>query len=41
MPIRMTDDPDYDGNQEDNSGRRERPNIGGGGNNPLIYFCRN
>ncbi len=38
MPIRMTDDPDYDGNQEDNSGRKERPNIGDGGNNPLIYF---
>jgi C1A family cysteine protease len=38
MPIRMTDDPDYNGNQDDNSGKRERPNIGGGGNNPLIYF---
>jgi hypothetical protein len=38
MPVRMTDDPDYNGNQDDNSGRRERPNIGGGGNNPLIYF---
>jgi len=36
MPIRMVDDPNQE--NQNNDPRRNRPDNGGGGKNPLIYF---
>ncbi len=38
MPIRIKKDPNHSSGSNDNYPGRQRPNTGGGGGNPIVYF---